>query len=74
MYKVEYYTESGTPSDNEFIGIYTTPEEAADAKQRYLNDNCGPNPGINDPDYHDWLYEMRSLRNCVIIQQVTNMY
>ena len=82
-YKVEYYTDTGTPSDNEFIGIYSTKEKAIIAKKRYINDQLGTlaeytedNGDLNrrssiEEEYYE---DVQRLENCVVIEPVRNRY
>lgn len=83
MYKVEYKTDTGSPSDNEFIGIYTTKGDAGIAKQKYIDystggseqEYCKSNQSsgrstmdlIND--YHE---EVQRLKDCVVIEPALN--
>ena len=40
-YLVEYHSESGLSSDNEFVGLFDTKKEAENAICDYINETCG---------------------------------
>lgn len=82
-YKVEYCTDTGTHSDNEFIGIYDSYEDAKMAKKRYIVDNLGTldqylianGYQLGDSDgISDYNYELSRLVGCVCIEEVNNRY
>ena len=70
-YLVEYYSESGTSSDNEFIGFFDTREEAEIAKNEYINETCGTLEEWLKFDTEDEYYEtLEYYRGCVGIEEV----
>lgn len=82
-YKVEYKTDTGTRSDDEFIGIYDSYEEAQKAKQSYINDDIGNlneflianGYPLGDKDgIEDYNYSFQRLLNCVWIEKINNKY
>jgi hypothetical protein len=76
-YKVEYITQTGTHSDNEIIGVYDSPTEAAVAKQRYIADRVGIlNEIENDPDFdiEEYRETLFDYTNNVLIEEFENMY
>ena len=77
MWKVEYYTDTGTHSDNEFIGIYNTRAQAEDAKRQYIENQIGTEEQYcadNDCEPEEYREELQRLQGCVVVEEVTNMY
>lgn len=76
-YKVEYYTDTGTRSDNEFIGIYDTKKEAQEAKKKYIDSEIGEKPLQDTKDYliEEWEYDYERLMDCVVVESLpTNKF
>lgn len=82
-YKVEYKTDTGTRSDDEFIGIYDSPGKAANARKKYIDDEVGTQDEfliangyqLGDPDgIEDYNYSLSRLQGCVWIEKVENKY
>lgn len=85
-YKVEYKTDTGTRSDDEFVGIYNTKEEAIKAKKRYIMEELGTlfqyTEANSDPNYplsseqmeEEYQYDVDRLEGCVVIEPIKNLY
>lgn len=82
MFKVEYITDTGTPSDNEVVGIYSDIELANDAKIKYIDFSIGPKPTKEqfpnqsefDEFLEDWEYSYERLNQCVAIDPCVNLF
>lgn len=83
MYSVEYKTDTGSSSDNEFIGAYTTKSEAEIAKQKYIDYSTGgseqeyckrnQSSGRTISDLIiDYYEEVQRLKDCVGIEPALN--
>lgn len=73
-YKVDYYTDTGTPSDNDFIGIFDNFELAYQAKLEYIKyytgdvvEFCNNN---NNCEIIEFINEVKRLNNCVVIEPI----
>ena len=78
-YKVTHISESGTYSDNEFIGIYNSIELAEEAKKNYIQkitmseDNLQEllnNGEIDQFEFDDHLEEFSKIGKFVVIENV----
>ena len=82
MFRVEYITDCGSPSDNEFIGVYEDIKLAKNAKKLYIDERIGPKPLIEDYvdqseftfDLDDWEEEIERMKNCVIVEEFKNLF
>lgn len=77
MYVVQYLTETGTPSDNEFIGSYNTMEKAKKAKQLYIEDQIGKLTDVEkEPDFDltEYNENLEYLERTVCIDKVVNRF
>lgn len=73
-YKVDYYTNTGSPSDNDFIGIFDTPEQAKLAKDEYINEHMGDSKEeyceLNCCDEEEYEYELNELTGSMVIEPI----
>ena len=81
MYIAQYNSDSGSPSDNEIIGIYNTKAEAEKAKAKYIEYESGPLPTQAQLDLEgdgytveEWQDDFDRLDECVWVQKVINKY
>jgi len=73
-YKVDYYTSTGTMSDNDFIGIFNTPKEASDAKTEYIKVYMGESKEeyceLNECDEEEYYDELKNYENSIVIEPI----
>lgn len=78
-YLVQYFSESGTQSDNEFIGVYDDYESAKLAKEEWIHQNIVPKEEldkmldsgkIDQYEYDDHLDQYDYYDECVVIEEI----
>lgn len=69
QFKVEYVTDTGSPSDNDFIGIFDTLEEAKKAKDNYVEVYIR-DIAVDYDDIDDYNIEVNRFTDCVVIEKV----
>ena len=81
MYIAQYNSDSGSPADNEIIGVYNTKVEAEKAKQKYIEHEIGTLPTQAELDLEgngytveEWQDDFDRLDECVWVQKVINKY
>ena len=86
-YKVVNYSVNGTRSDDRFIGIYDTIEEAKLARKKYFADNVGSGGGTleqfcmangydpTDPDgIDDYNTCRQKMEEYTSVEEIENLY
>ena len=75
LYLFQFLT--GSPSDNEFIGIYPDSKLANDAKMKYIYEQIGTKEQYmeaNEADEAEYQYDFDRLIGCVGVEEVKNRY
>jgi hypothetical protein len=73
-YKVDYFTSTGTMSDNIFIGIFDTPKDANTAKTEFIKEYMGESKEEycreNQCDEQEYYEELESYENSIVIEPI----
>jgi hypothetical protein len=77
MYKVEYYSSSGSKGDNRCIGIYLDKQSAQIAKDKYIQMRIGTKPSKEEAglsEIEEWEYDFERLDESIDIDYIKNMF
>jgi hypothetical protein len=78
-YKVEYCSENGSPSDNDFIGIFHDKLSMNNAISEYIKsvtipinvlDKMLKDGDIDQDEYNDHIEEIEKIKNSIVIEEI----